>query len=66
MTSALDREAIEEAVGRGADLLKQGRLEQAQKAFRVAHELDPENARVLALLGLSYFRGNQFAEARPI
>ncbi|MGE0869160.1 MAG: tetratricopeptide repeat protein [Kofleriaceae bacterium] len=66
MTSALDREAIEEAVGRGADLLKQGRLEQAQKAFRIAHELDPGNARVLALLGLSYFRGNQYAEARPI
>src|SRR6185295_10994416 len=31
-----------------------------------ALELEPDNARVLALLGLSHFRANEFAEARPI
>ncbi len=66
VTTGLDREAVEEAVVRGSDLLKQGRIEQAQRAFRIAHELDPENPQVLALLGLTYFRTNQFAEARSV
>jgi uncharacterized protein (AIM24 family) len=61
-----DREALEQAVVRGSELLKQGKIEPAQRAFRAALELEPENARVLALLGLSHFRANELAEARPI
>src|SRR5687768_12900853 len=41
-------------------------LDEAQKAFRAALLLDGENARVLALLGLTHFRAGQFAQARPI
>lgn len=65
-STALDREAVDEAVARGSDLLKQGKLDDAQKAFRAALMLDNENARVLALLGLTHFRAGQFTQARPI
>jgi hypothetical protein len=65
-TPAADKEAIEQAVVRGSELLKQGKLEEAQKAFRAALLLDGDNARVLALLGLAHFRGNQFEQARAI
>jgi len=65
-TPAADKEAIEQAVIRGSELLKTGKLEEAQKAFRAALLLDPDNARVLALLGLAHFRGNQFDQARAI
>lgn len=65
-TTSLDREAIDEAVGRGSDLLKQGKLEEAAKAFRSALLLDEKNARVLALLGLTYFKAGQFPQAQPI
>ncbi|MFT3692292.1 MAG: ComEC/Rec2 family competence protein [Kofleriaceae bacterium] len=61
-----DKDAIDEAVTRGSDLLKSGKLEEAQKAFRAALLLDGENSRVLALLGLAHFRGNQFDQARAI
>ena len=64
--SPRDREAVEQAVGRGSELLKQGKTDQAQRAFRAALDLDPDNARVLALLGLTHFRASEFAEARPI
>jgi tetratricopeptide (TPR) repeat protein len=63
---ALDREAVDQAVARGSEALKQGQLGEAQKAFRAALLLDGENARVLALLGLAYFRASQFEQARPI
>jgi Flp pilus assembly protein TadD len=63
---ALDREAVDQAVARGSELLKQGKLEDAQKAFRAALLLDGENVRVLGLLGLTHFRASQFAQARPI
>jgi hypothetical protein len=66
VSPARDREALEHAVVRGSDLLKQGKIEQAQRVFLTALELEPDNARVLALLGLSYFRANAFAEARVI
>lgn len=65
-SSALDREAIDAAVARGSDLLKSGKLEDAQKAFRAALLLDGENPRILALLGLTHFRAGQFPQARPI
>lgn len=51
---------------RGSELLKQGKIDQAQLAFRGALVLEPDNPRVLALLALSYFRSNAFAEARAI
>src|SRR5450432_866793 len=62
----MDREAVDEAVARGSELLKQNKLDLAQRAFRSAHDLDPGNARILALLGLSLFRGGEFHAARPI
>jgi len=65
-STALDREAVDQAVSRGSDLLKQGQLEEAQKAFRAALLLDGENPRILALLGLTHFRAGQFGQARPI
>jgi Flp pilus assembly protein TadD len=61
-----EREALEQAVVRGSELLKQGKIDEAQRAFRSALELEPDNPRVLALLGLSHFRANQLTEARPI
>jgi len=53
-------------VARGSELLKRGELDQAQQVFRAALQLDEGNPRVLALLGLAYFRANQLASARPI
>jgi hypothetical protein len=61
-----DREAFEQAVLRGSELLKQGKVDLAQSAFREALALEPENPRVLALLGLSHFRAGAFTEARAI
>lgn len=58
--------SFDEALANGADALKQGRLDVAQRSFRIALDEQPGNSRVLALLGLTYFRGNQFDEARLI
>lgn len=66
MATAFDREAFDQAVARGSDLLKQGKLDDAQKAFAAALLLDDQNAKVLALLGLTYFRGGKLHQARPI
>jgi hypothetical protein len=66
VSSARDREALDQAIVRGSELLKQGQLEEAQLAFHRAHELDRDNTKVLALLGLSYFRASKFSDARPI
>lgn len=66
VTPARDREALDQAIVRGSELLKQGKLDQAQRAFRAALEIDPENLKVLALLGLAHFRASEFADARPI
>ena len=66
VTPARDREALEQAVATGSEQLKLGRLDLAQASFREALAHEPDNARVLALLGLTYFRGGQFAEAQPI
>ncbi|HEU0032290.1 MAG TPA: tetratricopeptide repeat protein [Kofleriaceae bacterium] len=54
------------AIVRGSEMLKQGKLDQAQRVFRAALEIEPDNTKVLALLGLTYFRGNEFAAARSI
>ncbi len=66
VSSPPDREGFDEALAQGSDHLKQGKLDQAQRSFRVALEHDRDNQRVLALLGLTYFRGQQFDDARPI
>jgi Flp pilus assembly protein TadD/uncharacterized protein (AIM24 family) len=66
VSSTREREALDQAIARGSEQLKQGRLDEAQRTFRQAHELEPENTKVLALLGLSHFRAQKFAEARPI
>src|SRR5262245_16628407 len=41
-------------------------LDQAQRAFRAALDIEPGSPKVLALLGLTHFRAGEFAEARPI
>lgn len=61
-----DREALEQAVVRGSEFLKQGQVHEAKRVFLAALAIEPENARVLALLGLSHFRANAFPEARAI
>jgi len=66
VTNARDREAFDQAVARGSEQLKLGKLGEALGEFRIAPEHDPESTRVLALLGLTHFRANQFEEARPI
>jgi hypothetical protein len=66
VTPARDREAIDQAVAAGSEQLKAGQLDQAQASFRQALALEPENSRVLALLGLTYFRAGQFSDAQPI
>jgi uncharacterized protein (AIM24 family) len=66
VTPARDREAIEQAVAAGSEQLKAGRLDLAQASFREALAGEPDNPRVLALLGLTYFRGGQFSDAQPI
>lgn len=53
-------------MAKGSDLLKQGKLDDAQKAFAAALLVDDQNAKVLALLGLTYFRAGKLLQARPI
>ena len=57
---------FEHHVVTGGEYLRLGRVKDAQRAFLSALELKPGDAKALALLGLSYFRGGLFAEARPI
>jgi tetratricopeptide (TPR) repeat protein len=66
VTTARDREAFDQAIVRGSDLLKQGKLGDATSAFRTALEIEPDNQKVLALLGLTHFRANELDAARPI
>nr|HEX4312632.1 tetratricopeptide repeat protein [Kofleriaceae bacterium] len=66
MATATDRESFDGQVARGSEALKSGRLDEATSAFKAALAIDPSNARVLALLGLSHFRANHLDMARPI
>ncbi|MCX5746224.1 MAG: tetratricopeptide repeat protein [Proteobacteria bacterium] len=59
-------QGLDQAVARGSEHLKQGKLPDAQEAFRKALEIEPGNPKVLALLGLAYFRASDFEHARPI
>jgi Tetratricopeptide repeat len=65
-SQGLGREAFERAMIRGNELLRESNLAEAQRAFLAALQHDPDNVRALALLGLTYFRANQFSDARPI
>src|SRR3954453_20203490 len=59
-------QGLEQAVARGSEQLKQGKLADAMESFKAALVIEPGNVKVLALLGLSYFRSNEFDHARPI
>ena len=59
-------QGLEQAVARGSEQLKQGKLADAMESFKAALVVEPGNVKVLALLGLSYFRSNDFTNARPI
>jgi hypothetical protein len=50
----------------GGELLRQSRLVQAQQELEAALALSPESNKALALLGLAYFRGGKFDQARPV
>jgi hypothetical protein len=65
-SSVPGREAFERAIVRGNEQLREGNVAEAQRAFLAALEHDADNVRALALLGLSYFRANQFGEAHAI
>ena len=66
MAAPADRDAVDQAISRGSDCLKQGKLDEAQAAFRAALAIDTDNPRVLALLGLAHFRANQYERSRAI
>lgn len=57
---------MDQAVTRGSELLKTGRYDDALGAFKTALLIDGDNPKVLALLGLTYFRASDFERARPI
>jgi Flp pilus assembly protein TadD len=65
VTPARDRD-VDQAVARGSEQLKRGELADAQQTFKDAYAIDPGSVRVLALLGLTYFRAGDFAQAQPI
>jgi Flp pilus assembly protein TadD/uncharacterized protein (AIM24 family) len=50
----------------GGELLRQSRLVDAARELEAALAIDQHSGKALALLGLAYFRGGQFAEARPV
>ena len=61
-----DFDPFEQHLVAGSELLRQSRIKDAQHQLLQALELQPSNAKVLALLGLAFFRGGQFADAAPI
>jgi tetratricopeptide (TPR) repeat protein len=50
----------------GGELLRQSRLDEAQRELLGALDVMPESGKALALLGLAYFRAGKFAEALPV
>ncbi len=62
--SAFDR--YEQHLIAGGELLRQSRLDDAQKELLAALEFDADGQKALALLGLAYFRAGKFAEALPV
>ena len=66
MATAHDGDSFEQGVAKGGDALKQGKIEEAVAALKGALAHAPDSTRVLALLGLAYFRGGHLDQARPI
>lgn len=65
-SSETERAAIQTAVLRGQELLKNGQLQEAQHVLRNALTNDAADQPALVLLGLAYFRAGQFEPARAI
>jgi uncharacterized protein (AIM24 family)/thioredoxin-like negative regulator of GroEL len=61
-----DFDPFEQHLVAGSELLRQSRIKDAQHQLLQALELQPSNSKVLALLGLAFFRGGQFSDAAPI
>jgi tetratricopeptide (TPR) repeat protein/uncharacterized protein (AIM24 family) len=57
---------FEQQIVAGSEHLRQSRLTEAQRAFIAALEAQPGHPKALALLGLTYFRGGNYAMARPV
>lgn len=50
----------------GGALLRQNRIAEAQSEFHIALEYKPDDTKALGLLGLTYFRMNDFDQALPV
>ncbi len=61
-----DFDQFEHHLVAGSELLRQSRIKEAQQQLLSALELQPTNAKALALLGLAYFRGGMFHDAAPV
>jgi hypothetical protein len=65
-TGPSSAESAEQELARGGELLRQGQVAEALRAFQSALAISPGNPRALSLLGLTYFRAGSFAAARPV
>lgn len=61
-----EQERLDRLIVDGGELLKQNSVTEARQMFTEALELDPNNIKVLGLLGLICFRMNDFQSALPI
>lgn len=61
-----DRDRFEQLVQQGNEALRIGHAADAVGPLRDALQMDTGNARVMAMLGLAFFRSGQFAEAKTI
>jgi tetratricopeptide (TPR) repeat protein len=57
---------FEHHVVAGSEHLRHSRLADAQRAFIAALDANPGHPKALALLGLTYFRAGNYAQARPV
>ncbi len=57
---------ITELVTKGGNLLQEDKVDEAQACFESALKLEPENEKVLGLLGLTHFRLEDFSSASGV
>ncbi|MEM9488298.1 MAG: tetratricopeptide repeat protein, partial [Myxococcota bacterium] len=57
---------LEQHLISGGELLRQDRVQEARKELEAALRIEPENSKVLGLLGLACFRMDDFASALPV
>ncbi|MCG8421175.1 MAG: tetratricopeptide repeat protein [Proteobacteria bacterium] len=57
---------LEQHLVAGGDFLRQNRVEEARQELEAALRIDPDNLKVLGLLGLACFRMDDFKSAFPV